>query len=193
MAAALDDPALLHDHDAVRVADRGETVGDDEGGTALHEGVQAFLYQLFGTGVDGAGGFVQNQHRGIVDGRPGDGQELSLALAQVGPVAGQHGVIALRQTTDEAIGVGQLRGLPDFLVGGVQLAEADVVRDGAGKQVGILQDQAHGPAQVVFLDFIDEYKELKEWYFKNGFEFKGTVKYEHLPFTVGYAECFLGE
>lgn len=43
--------------------------------------------------------------------------------------------------------------------------------------------------KTLFLDFIDEYTELKEWYFKNGFEFKGTAKYEHLPFTVGFAEC----
>ena len=47
--------------------------------------------------------------------------------------------------------------------------------------------------KILFLDFIDEYKELKEWYFKNGFEFKGTVKYEHLPFIVGFAECFTGK
>ena len=40
----------------------------------------------------------------------------------------------------------------------------------------------------LFLDFIDEHTELKEWYLKNGFKFMGTVKYEHLPFTVGYAE-----
>ena len=47
--------------------------------------------------------------------------------------------------------------------------------------------------KILFLDFIDEYTELKKWYFKNGFEFKGTVKYEHLPFTVGLAEYYIGE
>ena len=47
--------------------------------------------------------------------------------------------------------------------------------------------------KILFLDFINDYTELKKWYFKNGFEFKGTVKYEHLPFTVGYAECQIGE
>ena len=47
--------------------------------------------------------------------------------------------------------------------------------------------------KILFLDFINDYTELKEWYLKNGFEFKGTVKYEHLPFTVGYAECQIGE
>ena len=47
--------------------------------------------------------------------------------------------------------------------------------------------------KILFLDFINDYTELKEWYLKNGFEFKGTVKYEHLPFTVGYAECYIGD
>lgn len=45
--------------------------------------------------------------------------------------------------------------------------------------------------KILFLDFINDYTELKEWYLKNGFELKGTVKYEHLPFTVGFAECKL--
>ena len=39
---------------------------------------------------------------------------------------------------DEAVGVGQPGGGADLLVGGVQLAVADVVGDGAGEQVGIL-------------------------------------------------------
>ena len=47
--------------------------------------------------------------------------------------------------------------------------------------------------KILFLDFVNEYAELKEWYLKNGFEFKGTVKYEHMPFTVGFAECRVGE
>ena len=47
--------------------------------------------------------------------------------------------------------------------------------------------------KILFLDFINDYTELKEWYLKNGFKFKGTAKYEHLPFTVGLAECFVGE
>ena len=37
--------------------------------------------------------------------------------------------------------------------------------------------------KILFLDFINDYK--------NEFEFKGSVKYEHLPFTVGFAECKL--
>ena len=41
------------------------------------------------------------------------------------------------------IGIGKPRGGPDLLIGGVQLAVADVVGDGAGEEVGILKDDAH--------------------------------------------------
>ena len=47
--------------------------------------------------------------------------------------------------------------------------------------------------KILFLDFINDYTELRNWYFKNGFDFRGTVKYEHLPFTVGLAEYYVGE
>ena len=43
MGAPLDNPALLHDHDAVRVADGGQAVGNDEGGSSGHQGVHAVL------------------------------------------------------------------------------------------------------------------------------------------------------
>lgn len=45
--------------------------------------------------------------------------------------------------------------------------------------------------KILFLDFIDEHTKLKDWYLKNGFKFLGCEKYEHLPFTVGRAECIL--
>ena len=45
---------------------------------------------------------------------------------------------------------------------------------------------------VLFVDFIEEHTALKEWYLKNGFVHKGTEKYEHLPFTVGKAEYYIG-
>ena len=38
----------------------------------------------------------------------GDGQQLALALGQVGAVAGQHGVVALGQAADEVVGAGSL-------------------------------------------------------------------------------------
>ena len=81
VGAALDDPSLFQNHDAVRVFDGGKTVGDHESGAALHQPVHALLNQRLGAGVDGGGGLVQNQHRGIGHGGPCNGKKLPLALA----------------------------------------------------------------------------------------------------------------
>lgn len=43
----------------------------------------------------------------------------------------------------------------------------------------------------LFVDFIEEDTQLKNWYLKYGFVHKGTEKYDHLPFTVGKAEMLL--
>ena len=92
VVAPLDDLALLQDHDGLGVADGGEPVGDDEHGAARHQPVHALLDELFRAGVDGAGGLIQNQHRRVGAGRPGDVQQLPLALAEVAAVAGEDRV-----------------------------------------------------------------------------------------------------
>lgn len=43
-------------------------------------------------------------------------------------------------------------------------------------------------AEILFVDFIEEHTQLKNWYINNGFSHTGTEKYDHLPFTVGKAE-----
>ncbi len=66
-------------------------------------------------------------------------------------------------------------------------------KNGYGKQ---LLDYAKQKAKdldgkILFVDFIEEDKPLRDWYIKNGFIHKGTEKYNHLIFTVGKAEYLL--
>ncbi len=100
------------------------------------------LHQRFSAGIDGGGGFVQNQDRRIGHRGPGNGKQLPLALAQVGAVAVQHGVVAVGQTADKAVSVGQLGRGDALLIGGVQTAVADILHNSTGEQVGILQHDA---------------------------------------------------
>lgn len=39
VVATLDNPTMLHDHDGLGIVNRGQTVGDDKDGTALHQTV----------------------------------------------------------------------------------------------------------------------------------------------------------
>ncbi len=154
VAAPLHHLAVLQHQYGVGVADCAQPVGDGKDGPSLHELVHALFDEGLGTGVDGGGGFVQDEHRRVGHGSPGDCQQLPLALGQVGAVGGDHGVIALRQAADEGVGVGDAGGGLNLLHGGVQLAKADVIGDGAGEEVGVLEDHAQGAAQVVLSDVL---------------------------------------
>ena len=50
--AALDDLAVLQNHDRIRVADGGQPVRDDKGGAVFHQPVHAVLNVTLGSGVD---------------------------------------------------------------------------------------------------------------------------------------------
>ena len=58
MAASLNNPPLLKYHDTVAVHDGGQAVGNHKGGPSAHQLIHPFLDDLFGTGIDGAGGFI---------------------------------------------------------------------------------------------------------------------------------------
>ena len=151
MVSPLDDMSVIQHHDGVGVAHGGKTVGDDKDGSALHQVIHALFNQPFCPGIDAAGGFVQNQDRRIGYGCPGDGQQLALPLGKSLAVPGDPGVISFWHPSDKRVGVGQNRCLAYFLIGGVQFSKPDIVGNGTGEQMGILQDDAQGAAKRLFL------------------------------------------
>ena len=89
--------------------DRGQAVGDDQGGAALHGLVQGALDQALVLGVQGAGGLVQQQDRRVADQGAGDGQALALAAGEGAAALAQRRVEALRQGVEEGLGLGRAR------------------------------------------------------------------------------------
>lgn len=43
----------------------------------------------------------------------------------------------------------------DLLIGCIKISVTDIVADGSGKQMGILQDNTEGAAQIIFFDLGD--------------------------------------
>ena len=62
VGALFDDFAVPHHKNLVGAADGGESMGYDEAGAAFHEFGEGGLDSQFGAGIDGAGGFVQDEH-----------------------------------------------------------------------------------------------------------------------------------
>ena len=148
MAAPLDNPAVLQHHDHVGVFDSGQPVGDDEDRPPLHQLIHAALHNLLSPRVNGGGRLVEDHDGRVGDRRARDRDELPLALGEVFAVVGQQGIVSLRQAGDKVVRTRELGGVDALRVGGVKLSVADVFHDSAGKEVGILQDQSKGAAQV---------------------------------------------
>ena len=155
MGTALDDASLFHDHDAVRVLDRGEPVGNHEAGASVHQGVHTALDQDFRSGIDRGCRLVENQGRGICNCGTGYGNQLSLTLAEVGSVVAKDRVIAVGKPADEAIGICQLSCTYALFVCGIELAVADVLHDGSREEVSVLKDNAQTAPEVGLFDLVD--------------------------------------
>ena len=80
MASAFGNTILGENQYFFGVTNGGKPVGNDKGGSALHQCVHPLLYQRLGAGVDGGGGFVQNHDRRISHRGTGNGNELALPL-----------------------------------------------------------------------------------------------------------------
>ena len=130
------------DEDLVGAADGREAVGDDEGGAALHEEVEAVLDHGFGLGVEGAGGFVEDEDARVGENGAGDGDALALAAGELDAALADDGVVAFGEALGELVDAGDAAGFHELLLGGVGAGEADVFADGAVEEEGLLEDDA---------------------------------------------------
>ena len=109
--------------------------------------LQAGLQRLLGARVDVACRLVQDQDTRVGEQHAREGDELALAGRQGRSALLHHRVVPVGQFHDELVRVHGLRRRLDFLVGGVELAVADVLAHVAGEDEGVLQHHAHLPAQ----------------------------------------------
>ena len=120
MVTALDDMAELQHHNNVCVLNCGQAVRDNEHRTSVHEAVHAGLHDGLRAGINRAGRLIEDHNRRIGNSRTRDGKQLALTLRQTAAVTVDDGIVAVRQSADEVVRVGQLSGSRDFLVGRIQ-------------------------------------------------------------------------
>ena len=64
MVALFDDVSVFHYQDDISALDGGKSVGYDEAGAAFHHGGECVLDLDLGTGIDGGGCLIEDQHGG---------------------------------------------------------------------------------------------------------------------------------
>ena len=106
-------------------------MGYDKAGSAFHHGGECFLDSDLGSGIDGGGCLIQDQHWRQAEHDSGNAQKLFLTLGQVTAVLGDHGVIALWHSLDEGMCMGFLRCPDDFLIGSIWFSVGNIITDGS--------------------------------------------------------------
>ena len=149
MAATFDNPALLHDDDAVGMAHGAEPMGDHQRGAAGCDLVEGALDRGLGFVVHGCGGLIEDQHRWIFEDGAGQGDPLALTAREPLAPFAHHRVEAVRQGLDEGGRFRQLGRPFDRQAGGLKAAVGDVFGHRAVKQKHLLTHQADAAAQIL--------------------------------------------
>ena len=135
--------------------DRAHALGhdDDRGLVELagERGAQARV----GAEVERREAVVEDVDVRSLDERPRDGQALALPARDVGAALRDGRLEALRELAHEVARLGDLEGLPELLVRGVRVAVAQVARDRAAEEVGLLGHHADARPELLAIDLAD--------------------------------------
>src|SRR5215813_1691782 len=103
VTAHLDDLSLLHHHDHVGVANRRQSVSNDDGGAAARQLTEGPHDGIFGLRVQGARRLVHDENRRIFQERASEGDTLALAARKQGTALSNRGVIPRPEPHDELV------------------------------------------------------------------------------------------
>ena len=146
MGALGDHLAAVDEHDPVSDCDRCGTVRDYEGRLVPSGCRKGFDHLELAGGVNGRGSVVKDQHAGVGQERPGQGQSLALAAGE-GHAPFAHGcLVALSQFADELVGLCKVSRLGHLLVGRIRTPDSEVGLDRVIEKEAVLEDHGYGPA-----------------------------------------------
>jgi len=101
VGAGGDDLALVEHEDFGRVANGGKAVGDDEHGFADDQFFEGELDGGFALAVEGAGGLVEDEDRGVAQESAREREALFLSAGETCAAFTDDGVVAIRETADK--------------------------------------------------------------------------------------------
>ncbi len=146
MGPGFHDLTTADDQDPVSPTDGGETVGHQEGGPPPGKSLEGLLDPQFGSGIHRRGGLIQDQDGGIHGKRPGKGQELTLSIGKPISAFTEADIETGRPLPDGLQDIRAVGGLLDLVIGDLLPEGTQVLPDGIGEEVQILEDQAEKSA-----------------------------------------------
>ena len=147
MRALFDRAALVHHHDAIRIAHGGKPMGDDQRGAPGAQAGQCLLHQRLVLGIQRAGRFVEQQDARVAQQGARERDALPLPTRQARAAGAQPRLVALRQGGDEVVRGGGAGGGLHLRTGRALMPGSDVGVGGVVEDHRILPDIGDGIAQ----------------------------------------------
>ena len=149
MLARLCDQAVVEHHDSVRMDDRREAMGDDNGCSPSGEETERLPYRGLVGAIEVGGRLIENQDGCILQECAGDGEALAFAAGEFRSALADDGLITIGKGLDEGVDVRLLGSVTDRFGCGVGPADPEIVLDGPVEEVRVLRDVADVTPQVV--------------------------------------------
>ena len=137
------DATIFEDDDLIGLKNRGEAMGDGDDRAAFGEEIEGALDFLFGLGIEGTGGFIEEENRGVFEEGAGDGKSLLLTTGEVAAFVADDRFVAVGLEEDEVVSEGLAGGRMDLGFGGVEATIADIFGDGGVEEECFLSDDAY--------------------------------------------------
>lgn len=129
MGSAFDYAATFENHNKLGSCHCGKAMGNDKGCAPGEKCLEGLADEGFTFGIEGTGGFVENEEVGLEENGTGDADALTLPTTEESTAVANGGVVGLGELKDEVVGLGNLSRLLDLLPSGMGSAVGDVVPD----------------------------------------------------------------
>ena len=160
MGSARDDAAGVDHENLVGFGDGRDALRDDDERRVRGYRPERFSEPGIGRDVEGREGVVEEIHEGVGHQGARDAETLPLATGYVGAALGDGRIqadgpgttVARDPVADEVVRLGDAQCLPQLVVGGLGVSEAQVARDRSGEEVRLLRHDADPTRDLGFVE-----------------------------------------
>lgn len=147
---------------AVAGGDGGEAVRHDDSGSAFQGVVDGRLNDVFAFGIKGGGRFIKEEDLRFADNRSGNGQALPFTTGNSHPTLAEKRIKLLGEFLNEAEGIGDLQGVPYFIVGDSAFAKEDIITNAVVEKYVLLRHDTEAgevafEAELSDVEAVDSY------------------------------------
>ena len=121
---------MVHHNNHVRIPYCRKTMGNDEGGSPLHQFTHGILNLLFCAGINTGCCLIQNQNIRIAEEGTANCQQLTLALRKTGAGFRQNGMIAVGQVGNNLSGTGNANCLLECFFRNIRIGIGEICKKG---------------------------------------------------------------